>query len=423
MESQGIKGVVVTASTRNDTGMKPAIRYTIPRAWIGYEPLKLLKELTDARAAGLSLTTIPYQREWAIEFERIQLKREIAGTSKIEGADFTDRELDAALRESPEQLLTRSQRQARAALETYQWIAGLEDDRPVDANLIQEIHRRIVTGADDDHCEPGVLRRDDSNVTFGAPRHRGASGGEECTRAFNHLTNAARTEYGQHDQLIQALAIHYHLAAMHPFQDGNGRTARALEALMLRRAGLKDSLFIAMSNFYYDEKDAYLKALSDVRAGDHDLTPFLRFGLRGIAVQCHRLFSEIRNQVSKALFRNVMFDLFDRLQSTRRRVIAKRQIEILKVLLKRDSMEVNQLLRELWEQHYKALKDSRKAFIRDVSNLLNLGAVTVNESDGADGKKRFDVRIRLEWPTEITETAFFEQIKQFPKAKTALFLQ
>jgi Fic family protein len=39
-------------------------------------------------------------------------------------------------------------------------------------------------------------------------------------------------------------------AAMHPFADGNGRTARALEALLLQRAGLREACFIPMSNYF-----------------------------------------------------------------------------------------------------------------------------------------------------------------------------
>ncbi len=68
----------------------------------------------------------------------------------MEGAEFTERELDAALRETPEQLRTRSQRQARAAVRAYRWISEIPPDRPVDEILIREIHRKIVTGADDD---------------------------------------------------------------------------------------------------------------------------------------------------------------------------------------------------------------------------------------------------------------------------------
>jgi Fic family protein len=404
----------------NETATRGVIRYELPTEWIKYDALALVKELSDAKAGVLSLTNIPYQRDWARELEQMQLKREVAGTSRIEGADFTERELDAALRESPEQLVTRSQKQARAALDTYKWIATLEDDRPVTPELINEIHRRIVTGADDDHCQPGAIRGRDQNVLFGAPRHRGCNGGEECATAFKALTKAAAREYSDHDPLIQALALHYHFAAMHPFQDGNGRTARAMEALMLRRAGLRDALFIAMSNFYYDNKDDYLKALSTVRAQNQDLTPFLKFGLRGIAVQCSRLFNEIKTQVQKALFRNVMYDLFDRLQSPRRRVIAQRQLDILRVFLRRERMDLSVLWSEV-SRVYKPLKNGWKAFIRDINNLLEIEALDF-EVEGEKETRKYRLWIKLDWATEITETAFFERAKNFPKAKTGFGL-
>ncbi len=392
-----------------------AILYTLPSQWLRYDARALVDVLTDAKAGVLSLTTMPIQRGWVEELQAIQLKREVAGTSRIEGADFTENELEEALQETPEQLLTRSQRQAHAAVKTYRWIASLADDRPMSADLIRKIHAFIVTGADDDHCPPGILRGKDQNVVFGRPRHRGVEGGAECERAFASLMKAVQQEFPQHDLLIQALALHYHFAALHPFLDGNGRTARAVEALMLQRAGLRDSLFIAMSNYYYDEKEAYLATLKEVRERGHDLTPFLHFGLKGIAQQCQRLFREIRRNVSKALYRNVMHDLFKRLESDRKRVLAKRQLKILEVLLERDSLELEQLVNAV-DRHYFQLKNPLKALIRDVNQLISLRAITAEKSE--TGKYR--IRLRLEWATEITETAFFEAVKRFPQAKTYL---
>ena len=60
-----------------------------------------------------------------------------------------------------------------------------QSDRPVTAELVLGIHRRIVTGCDDDHCEPGALRRAGSNVTFGSPVCRGADAGAELADAFS----------------------------------------------------------------------------------------------------------------------------------------------------------------------------------------------------------------------------------------------
>ena len=392
-----------------------AIRYEMPLQWIEYDPRAIVNELVDAKSAVLSLTTAPYQRDWVEKLQQIQLKMEIAGTSRIEGADFLEAELEEALDPSAT-LATRSQRQARSAVETYRWIAALAADRPVDANLITEVHRRIVTGCDDDHCPPGRLRGKDQNVTFGSPRHRGCEGGEECRVAFDKLVEAIRTDFRRHDLLIQALALHYHLAAMHPFLDGNGRTARAVEALLLQRAGLRDTAFIAMSNYYYEEKQQYLDVLAHVRGGRYDLTPFLKFGLRGIAIQCQRQFKAIRVNVEKALFRNTMYDLFNRLVSPKTRAMKERQIRILQLLLEEELDWVPFLDRV--RSVYADLKAPNKAFTTDINRLLGLGAIKITRQDA----NIREVAVNLEWPAKITESDFFSRIKQMPKGRTYKFL-
>src|SRR3989337_766447 len=202
------------------------IPYEMPRQWILFDLAAVQVELLGAKAAMLALTQIPYQRSWAEQLQQIQLKREVAGTSRIEGAEFTERELDAAMRETPEQLLTRSQRQAHAAVQAYRWIAKIPADRPINRDLILTIHRQMITGADDDHCPPGELRTHDQNVNFGAPRHRGVDGGDDCERAFDAFTSALQHEYREHDPILQALAAHSPLAAMPPSLDENGASQR-----------------------------------------------------------------------------------------------------------------------------------------------------------------------------------------------------
>lgn len=393
------------------------ILYETPKHWIEYDAPAITNALAEAKASVLSLKTVPYQRRWVEALQQIELKREVAGTSRIEGAEFTERELDAAMKETPEQLHTRSQRQAHAALMTYRWIAQIPADRPIDRDLILMIHRRIVTGADDDHCPPGELRRRDQNVNFGVPRHRGVDGGGKCERAFEAFTSALQHEYREHDPIIQALAAHYHLAALHPFLDGNGRTARALEALMLQRAGLRDTAFIAMSNYYYDEKTGYLAALADARQRHHDLTPFLVFALKGVALQSKRLLAEIQHRISKELFRNLMFDLFTRLKTPRKRVLAERQLALLKILLAEDNVEWSALI-ERTRDLYK-VKTPIRTLVRDVNSLAALGAIRVQKI----GDNRYLIGVRLEWPTEITETEFFERVRTLPTSKTHSFLQ
>lgn len=302
-------------------------------------------------------------------------------------------------------------------MKTYKWIAGLPKDRPINEGLIKEIHKQMITGADDDHCPPGRLREREKNANFGRPRHRGVEGGEQCASAFSRLCAAIQREFRGHDGMVQALMAHYHFASMHPFEDGNGRTARALEALMLGREGLRDTCFVAMSNYYYEEKNAYLAALSETRSLGQDLTPFLKFSLHGIAIQGKRLLAEIQKQIERALFKNMMFDLFRRLRTPRKRVLAERQLDILKILLHSEEVEWRQLVDKSISR-YEGMKNPVKALVRDVNGLISLGALTYRR----EGDDKHYMSANLKWPTQITETDFFKRIKEMPKLKSHAFL-
>jgi hypothetical protein len=112
-----------------------------------------------------------------------------------------------------------------------------------------------------------------------------------------------------------------------------------------------------------------------------------------------------------------MYDLFSRLESKKKRVIAERQIEILKLLLREDSITLEQLVKTNIHR-YSSLKNPEKALVRDLAQLIHLNAISVRRDD----KKFLWIDLRLEWPTEITETDFFERVKSFPKAKTSSLL-
>jgi Fic family protein len=202
---------------------------------------------------------------------------------------------------------------------------------------------------------------------------------------------------------------------MHPFLDGNGRTARALEALMLQRLGLRDTLFIAMSNYYYEEKTSYLQALNAVRTKDHDLTDFLAFALRGIERQCRALFDEINLQIKRAIFINTAMDLFGRLSSPRKRVVSERQLRILRLLLDRE-LALPELMITL-EPHC-ALGNPKKALIRDLKYLLEMGAIE-GQSRSPEGLVLW---ANLEWPKEIDDDKFLAVLESFPKSKVLDFL-
>ena len=383
-------------------------RYLTPRQWARYDAGAILDALVAAKTAAGVLNQLPYLPQWIAQIHEEQLRLEAAGTSRIEGAEFTAREQDEAL--APESAartdLTRSQRQLRAADATYRWLRSEPANRPVTADFIRDIHRRIVTGCDDDHCEPGRLRPDGWNVTFGTPRCRGVAGGADCRTAFDALCAAIAGELRGHDAIIRALAVHYHIGAMHPFGDGNGRTTRAVESFLLRSAGVSGLVMVSLSNYYYEHKDEYLAALSESRQTGHDLTPFLKFALPAITERCNATAATIIDHHRRELFRQFARSLFGQIRSSRRRVLAERQLHILDSLLDSDASSPQRL----WEQsqpRYANLKFPYRAWLRDVIGLLALDAVVLDDEW---------ISANLDWPQQFAESELLERYENMPAA-------
>ncbi len=386
-------------------------RYSLPQSWVRYDKTAIFDRLVEAKTAAAVLRQLPHLPQWIEAVHQEQLRLEAAGTSRIEGAEFTPQEEAEALSPAAANRsdLTYSQRQLRAAEATYQWIASLPSDLSVNAGLILDIHRRIVTGCEDDHCEPGATRRDGHNVTFGLPQCRGVEGGSESEEVFARLCTAISGEFRDHDEIVQAMAAHYHIGAMHPFGDGNGRTARALEAFMLRKAGVNDRVMVSLSNYYYARKDEYLGSLYESRHRGHDLTPFLQFALRGITERCNAVASEILENHQRILFREFARSLFGQLRSPRRRVLADRQLQMLETLLDSGPMDAETFFDRTLD-HYRGLKHQSRAQLRDVVELIRLNAVLLDDET---------LRVNLQWPQEVSQSDLIERYERMPSAVSA----
>ena len=379
-------------------------RYQRPQRWLRYDPAAIMEPLIAAKTAAGILRGLPYLPQWIAQVHEEQLRLEAVGTSRIEGAEFSQREQDEAL--APESAtrhdLTHSQRQLRAAEVTYRWLRSQPAERPVNAEFIMDVHRRFVTGCDDDNCEPGALRPAGWNVNFGDPRCRGVQGGDDCRAAFDELCGAVAGEFRQHDRIIQSIALHYHIGAMHPFGDGNGRTARGLEAFMLRQAGVNELVMVSLSNYYYERKEEYLAALSESRRNEHDLTPFLRFALSAIAHQCEAVADTIIDNHKRNLFRQFAEALFGRLRTPRRRVLVERQLAILDLLLETGPLDAVELVLRT-ASHYNPLKHPFRAQVRDIGDLFELGALLADQNH---------IQVNLDWPQRFSESELIERLER-----------
>ena len=83
------------------------------------------------------------------------------------------------------------------------------------------------------------------------------------------------------DPLIKMAAAHYQFEAIHPFEDGNGRTGRVLNVLMLVDAGLLSQPILYLSRYIIQNKNEYYRLLLRVTA-ERDWDSWVLFILEGI---------------------------------------------------------------------------------------------------------------------------------------------
>ena len=75
----------------------PLSRYTVPQQWLRYDIAAIAGLLVEAKTAAGVLDRLPYLPRWIEQAHEEQLRLEAVGTSRIEGAEFTQREQDEAL--------------------------------------------------------------------------------------------------------------------------------------------------------------------------------------------------------------------------------------------------------------------------------------------------------------------------------------
>lgn len=84
---------------------------------------------------------------------------------------------------------------------------------------------------------------------------------------------------GEADLVLKAGVAHLWFVTIHPFEDGNGRIARAVADLLLARSEKSRERFYSMSSQIRTERNSYYAILESTQKGDLDITPWLSWFL------------------------------------------------------------------------------------------------------------------------------------------------
>ncbi len=217
---------------------------------------------------------------------------------------------------------------------------------------------------------PGQLRR--TNVTVGnyrAPNFEEVS--PQVDKLCKWLSKQFHFKKGQnfYEIIIEAIVTHIYIVWIHPFSDGNGRTARLLEYYLLMRAGVPDIVSHLFSNFYNETRNEYYRHI-ELSTKEKNLTPFLNYAIKGFRDGLFAVLHTIQENQLLITWRNYIYGIFgnkkgiEAVNKRRRNLIMRfphdKYIDLQKII------ELHPTI----FKHYQEITD--RTFLRDIEELVSL---------------------------------------------------
>jgi Fic family protein len=209
------------------------------------------------------------------------LMEEAIASSQLEGAATTRPEAKKILREGRKPKNTSE----RMIVNNYRTIRRIRElrDQPMSRDLILEIHREITRGTLETEADETDFRTTDDIVV---------SSKADPTLVYHYPPDAVKIPpmiedliaFANNDEefihpMVKAIIIHFLIGYIHPFNDGNGRTARALFYWF----GLKhhyDLLeFISISRIFVHAPAQYSRSYQLTETDSNDMTYFIDFNI------------------------------------------------------------------------------------------------------------------------------------------------
>jgi len=245
---------------------------------------------------------------------------------------------------------------------------------PMGRATIEGYNRMILDG----------LEREEGVVPGEIPPHAVAVGGylgaprEDCELLLDRLAEwlngpdftprSAAWELPM--AIVKAIVAHLYIAWIHPFGDGNGRTARMMELQILLEAGVPIPATHLLSNHYNQTRTEYYRQLREASKGDGDILPFIRYAIQGFVDGLHEQLDAIRAQQFADRWEQYVYQQFGRTTTTARMRQRQLVLEMSKVdvgpLSKHELRALSPGLVEMY--HGK----TEKTLTRDINALLSM---------------------------------------------------
>ena len=208
------------------------------------------------------------------------IMEEAIASSQMEGASTT--------RKVAKEMLRKQQKPKDASqqmiLNNYRTIRFLSEkkDSPLSKELLLEIHRKISEKTLDNPEDVGNFRTTNDIVVSKKLTGEVAHYPPDCDEIeliIEQLCDFANNDKTFVHPIIKAIIIHFMISFLHPFVDGNGRTARSLFYWYMLKKGYWLTEFLSISRIIYSTKSKYEKVFLYTEHDDYNLGYFINYNL------------------------------------------------------------------------------------------------------------------------------------------------
>ncbi len=230
------------------------------------------------------------------------IMEEAIASSQMEGAVTTRKKAKDMLRKN-DKPKSRSDQMIVNNYQTIQHIVNHKDDKLTPEKLL-EIHKLISRKTLDDSEEEGAFREnndvyivnyDSSEIVHSPPAYK------EIPDLINQICdffNESNHDFFIHP-VLKGIIIHFLIGYVHPFVDGNGRTARALFYWYLLSKGYWLTEYLSISRLIIKSKNQYEKAYLYTESDNNDLTYFINYNLKTMELSYEALRKYIQRKIDE----------------------------------------------------------------------------------------------------------------------------
>lgn len=364
--------------TREYESTHPWIKFSFDAKELDYETWLLLGE---AKSKCEHIIGTPYLPQSVTKLMRIYLAKGALATAAIEGNTLTEEEvqkrIDGELKLPPskeylgkeiDNILSAINQVGNDVIK-YKNKALMYDEILLDNQM-------ILKGLElEEEVKPGVLRNYPVTVTGAGYRGVPAQDIEYLMHRYVEWLNT-ELDFPPDKKMIfgilKAIVSHVYFVWIHPFGDGNGRTARLIEFKYLLSVGIPAAAGHLLSNHYNETRSEYYRQLAITSRTNGNLQQFIKYALQGFVDGLAAQINFIREDQLYVHWVNFIHSQFEnkkRLEDDRRKTL------ILELNKLRGSVDVHEVRRisGVVAEKYAGLSD--KTVLRDIDILKSMNLI------------------------------------------------